>query len=267
MKKNFRSTFLPKLQILIITAVVAFGTCERALAYLDYGGCKTCHGDFRGPVSPKGIVFPSGNKHEMHRATTSMDADCNLCHKGSSRTPVYIASSNGTTANSGIGCIGCHEAAGLRAHHVASGVAECYDCHDPAASPPETVNPPYYGTIDTRVKNAANTILAANTNENWSVGDFIGLDNDGNNLYDLADYAVGPLKAVGVVKEGANVRISWLTAGGRKEVVQAAGSPSGAFTNVGGAVTVSGVGTATTNVLDLNAATNVTRYYRIKSVP
>ena len=54
------------------------------------------------------------------------------------------------------------------------------------------MSPPYYGTAYTKARNPGNTVLAANTNENWSVGDFLGTDNDGNNLYDLADYDIGP---------------------------------------------------------------------------
>ncbi len=38
----------------------------------------------------------------MHRASTSMATACTLCHTGSSRTPVYIATSNGTANNPGI---------------------------------------------------------------------------------------------------------------------------------------------------------------------
>ena len=65
-----------------------------------------------------------------------------------------------------------------------NGVTVCLDCHNPETSDPENVDPPYYSgvwTSLTRVRNAGNTLFAANTNENWSVGDFVGLDNDGNN--------------------------------------------------------------------------------------
>src|SRR5512146_2865623 len=101
-------------------------------AYSTYSdGCVDCHGDFRGPTSPKGTVFPSGQNHEMHRASTSMGTACNLCHYGTSRTPVYTWQSTGTANNTGLGCSGCHVGPGLRKHHAANGVADCYGCHDP----------------------------------------------------------------------------------------------------------------------------------------
>jgi len=249
--------------VAVLAIVLAAGFSQSAFGYADYSGCKACHGDFRGPTSPKGTTFPSGQNHEMHRASTSMATACNLCHSGSSRLPVYTGSSNGTANNPGLGCTGCHVASGLRAHHVINGVIECLDCHSAEVPPPENVSPPYYGTADTRVKNPGNPVQVANTNENWSIGNFLGLDNDGNNLYDLADYAVGPIPRLGAVREGANVRITWQTAGGRTETLQGAGSPSGPFTNVSPALVIPGVGLVTTNFLHIGGGTNGSRFYRL----
>ncbi len=240
--------------------------CPTTQAYQTYSGCASCHGDFRGPTSTKGTVFPSSQNHEMHRASGSMATACNLCHNGSSRTPVYIGSSTGTANNPGLGCAGCHVASGLRAHHNNNGIAECYDCHNPETPPAESVQPPYYGTADTKVKNPGNPVQVANTNENWSVGDFLGLDNDGNNLYDLADYAVGPNRLLSAVREGNNMRITWQTAGGRTETLQAAGTITGAFSDVGSARLIPGVGLVSTNYLEIGAATNKTRFYRLKGL-
>jgi hypothetical protein len=239
-------------------------------AYSTYGGgssgsCVDCHGDFRGSTSPQGTVFPSSQNHEMHRASTSMATACNLCHTGSSRTPVYISTSNGTANNTGLGCSGCHVGAGLRAHHVNNGVIVCLDCHDPETSVPENVKPPYYGTADTKVKNPGNTARVANTNENWSVGDFLGLDNDGNNLYDLADYAIGPYRLLGAVPEGNNFRITWLTAGGRANTLQAAPTPTGPFSNISSAINIPGVGLVTTNYVEVGGANRGARFYRLQS--
>ncbi|MGC3957108.1 MAG: hypothetical protein QM813_03820 [Verrucomicrobiota bacterium] len=254
---------LPGLAAILVLILFNLQTCP---AYTHYDGCLTCHGDFRGPTSTKGTVFPSNNNHEMHRASTSMGTACNLCHIGSSRTPVIIGASTGTANNPGLGCVGCHVSAGLREHHQASGVTECYDCHTPETPPAENVKPPYYGTADTKVKNPGNPAQVANTNENWSVGDFLGLDNDGNDLYDLADYAVGPYQITSVVPEGNNLRVTWLTAGGRTNQVQAANSVNGTYTNASLNVRIPGVGLVTTNYLDLGGATNPTRFYRLKSV-
>lgn len=252
------------LPFLFAVSLLWFGR-QQSYAYTNYDGCFTCHGDFRGPTTTKGTVFPSNNNHEMHRASTSMGTACNLCHIGSSRLPVIIGASTGTANNPGLGCSGCHVGAGLREHHFANGVIECYDCHTPETPAAETVKPPYYGTADTKVKNPGNPVQVANTNENWSVGDFLGLDNDGNDLYDLADYAVGPYQITSVIREGNNLRVTWLTAGGRTNQVQAAGIVSGSFTNVGTNLRIPGVGLVTTNYLDLGGATNPARFYRLKS--
>lgn len=40
------------------------------------------------------------------------------------------------------------------------------------------MKPPYYGTVNTKAKDSSNTVQVANTNENWSAWDFMGLDND-----------------------------------------------------------------------------------------
>lgn len=237
-------------------------------AYLDYSGCASCHGDFLGSTSTKGTVFPSNNNHEMHRNASNMATACNLCHTGDSNTrvPTFIKTSNGTANNPGIGCSGCHVAAGLQLHHINNGVSECLDCHTLEAAPAETVKPPYYDTVDTKAKNPGNTVLTANTNENWSVGDFLGLDNDGNTLYDLADYAVGPYRLISATREGNNLRVTWLTAGGRTNTVQAAGAVAGTYTNLSAALPIPGVGLVTTNYLDIGGATNTTRFYRLHAV-
>jgi hypothetical protein len=250
--------------------------CHTSQAYTNYTGCATCHGDFRGPTSTKGTVFPGGKNHDMHRLTSSfpnnMATACNLCHINTSHIPVIIGKSLGTANNPGIGCTGCHVAEGLRKHHNANGVTECYDCHDPnEVSAPENVKPPYYGTVDTRANNPGNTVLAANTNENWSVGDFIGLDNDGNNLYDLADYAVGPFKVLSLTPAGNNMSVKWLTAAGRTNWLQAAGTVAGTYANVSPAIAITNVGNVglvTNTYVEVGGATNAARFYQIKgSIP
>ena len=41
---------------------------HEAEAYERYNdGCQNCHGSFTGSTSPKGSVFPSDDKHTMHR--------------------------------------------------------------------------------------------------------------------------------------------------------------------------------------------------------
>lgn len=220
--------------LIIVTA------CDRGLAYERYrvnnsgGNCADCHGKFTEATSTKGTIFPGGSKHEMHQDNGQMNTACALCHtSGDNRNP-FIGSSTGTANNAGVGCSGCHVGPGLRRHHRANGIDLCGDCHntDPAIPPAENVKPPYYGTPDTLANNPCNGVAAAKTNETWSIGDFLGLDNDGNDLYDLADGACGTLRIVRIGLEGNNVRIVWDSSAGRTNVVQASRVVTGTYTNV-----------------------------------
>ncbi|HWH70108.1 MAG TPA: hypothetical protein VNT26_12035, partial [Candidatus Sulfotelmatobacter sp.] len=273
---HFMNTSLPLPALasaLLISAGLLLGP-NSSLAYPRYrdpatgaGNCSTCHGAFTDSTSPKGTVFPSASKHEMHRAGTSMATACNLCHSsGDNRNP-FTGSSAGTASNPGLGCSGCHVGAGLRAHHAANGVTECLDCHGTETSVPENVKPPYYGTADTKANNPANLVPVANTNENWSVGDFIGLDNDGNNLYDAADLACNPYQILSTAREGNNLRITWRTGGGRTDAVQAAAQVNGTFTNLNSKLSIPGVGVVTTNYVEVGGATNKARFYRVRLAP
>ena len=254
-----------------------------ANAYQRYNsGCQTCHGSFTGSTSPKGTVFPSGNKHEMHRSSNAMGTACNLCHRSDDGRNPYLSSSDGTATNSGLGCTGCHNAAGLRAHHASNGVSVCAGCHGAGSPPAENDKPAYYGTQDTRANNSCNSIAQANLNENWTIGDFLGLDNDGDDLYDASDpncqtvpvaptiSTVSPLTSgtVGTAYSrtfaatGGTTPYSWsVTAGSSLPAgltLSAAGVLSGTPTTAGTfnfSVTVSGGGTASKSfALTINAA-------------
>lgn len=262
-----RTNLVPTIRI-ALPVVVGFLVLAvwRSPAYERYSDCSSCHGNFTGSTSPQGTIFPSGDKHRMHRDSANMGTACNLCHRSDDNDNPFIGSSDGTANNPGIGCNGCHEATGLRKHHVITGADDCYGCHDAATPPAENAKPAYYGTVDTKAKNPGNEVQVANTNENWSIGDFMGLDNDGNNHYDLADYAVGPYRLLSANREGNNLRLTWLTAGGRTNQVQAAGSPAGTFTNVGSSLRIPGVGLVTTNYLEIGGATNHARFYKLNAV-
>jgi hypothetical protein len=172
-----------------LAIAVLVGWLPLAEAYERYnGGCQNCHGAFTDSTSTKGSVFPGGNKHDMHNDNSAMDAACDLCHtQGDDRDP-FIGSSDGTNDNPGVGCNGCHNAPGLRAHHAVNSVTNCMICHPSDPTPPaENQIPTYYGTADSNVDNPCNTVAQADLNENWTVGDFIGLDNDGDGLYDADD--------------------------------------------------------------------------------
>jgi len=259
----------------LVAVLVALLAPNSALAYNRYndpdGGCAPCHGKFTDNKSTKtpATVFPTGGKHGMHRNNTAMNTDCRLCHSGGDGNNPFIGSSDGIGVVQGLGCTGCHEASGLRAHHIKNQVGvNCYDCHDPAAPPAEGVNPPYYGTAYTKANNSCNDKLASNTNENWSIGDFLGLDNDGDNLYDQADFDCGPpYRLISAVPEGANVRITWETVGGRVDAVQASSSVGGSYSDLSGAISIPGVGPVVTNFLEAGGDGNAERFYRIRYVP
>jgi hypothetical protein len=178
-------------------AVVLIGiNVQSALAYPRYtDGCQTCHGDFDDATSPKGTVFPSGSKHEMHRGAQNMNADCGLCHIQQGDSPL-MGESAGTANNPGVGCVGCHgrdyggaigdSGVGLRAHHFINNVTVCAGCHPSDPVPlPEDILPTYYGTPDSNVDDPCNQ--GPGFLENWSIGDTEGTDNDGDNLYDQND--------------------------------------------------------------------------------
>jgi hypothetical protein len=197
-----------------------------------------------------------------------MNTDCDLCHTtGDSRNP-FLDSSDGTTDTLGLGCSGCHVPEGLRAHHIINGI-NCAGCHPNDAAPdPENVAPPYYGSVDTLVDNPCNDALVSNTNENWSVGDFLGSDNDGDGLYDIADFDCGPpYQLVSITREGDNIRLTWETTGGRSDAIQAATTVDGAYSDIGVTITNPGVGPLVTNLLDVGGAAGGTRFYRVRNVP
>lgn len=255
----------------LVTAFLSILFAFPALAYERYNsGCATCHGNFTGSTSTKvpPTVFPNGDKHRMHRNASNMGTDCRLCHTTGDGDDPFTGSSDGIPGVlTGLGCTGCHNAAGLRAHHVANG-GGCYTggCHSAEPAPAENVVPPYYGSTYTKANNPCNDVLLANTNENWSVGDFVGLDNDGDDLYDQADFDCGPAyHLLSAVREGNDVRLSWETVGGRVDVVQASANVGGGYTDRSLFITNPGVGPKVTNYLDIGGATNSARFYRIRN--
>ena len=198
--------------VLCLLALVALAFwVPSADAYPDYTGCGACHGDFRASNYVSLMDGQSwGNLHDLHR-TTMLGGDCNVCHSGASRKPVYIASSAGGTGLQAISCMGCHGrsqdaghddtsgglGAGLRQHHTRAGQTDCQGCHSdatPANYTPvgENVKPPYYATPGTGHPNMPTDPCNANptaTGKETFAGSLLGLDNDGNDLYDLADPA------------------------------------------------------------------------------
>jgi hypothetical protein len=163
------------------------------------GWCANCHSDFNDGFSPKGSIFFGDSKHLMHRASSQMNTDCSLCHyDGDGNNPdLNFSDSDGFDGGPGVGCLGCHGrdygdpfgtlGVGLREHHREIGVATCgaTSCHASDPEPlPENVAPPYYGSFMTRAWSACNTF----SGEDFTLDAAgIGLDNDGDLLYDEDD--------------------------------------------------------------------------------
>ncbi|MCU0787384.1 MAG: hypothetical protein MUC91_04225 [Verrucomicrobia bacterium] len=127
------------------------------------------------------------------------------------------------------------------------------------------MNPPYYGTAYTKASNPCNDIQATNTGENWSIGDFVGLDNDGDNLFDQADFDCGPpYRLLSAAREGANLRVRWETVGGRVDAVQASANVGAGYVDVGTLITNTGVGLKTNEYVEVGGAVSDARFYRIR---
>ncbi len=171
------------------------------------GYCADCHGRFRGGGYVSKVDGQTWNLslHDTHR-NSMLNGDCETCHF-SSRFPTYIGSSQGGTGLPAYGCAGCHGrtedgitpgttegfGAGLRQRHWRGGVTTCVSCHtdsNPAnkTPAPEKVKPPYYASPGTNHPAMPSDPCNAGPafNENFAAST-LGLDNDGNGLFDAND--------------------------------------------------------------------------------
>ncbi|MBI5056440.1 MAG: putative metal-binding motif-containing protein [Nitrospirae bacterium] len=165
--------------------------------------CAQCHGDYRtAPYNSQSDGQSwGGNLHDIHRYNM-LSSNCEACHSGSSRYPVFIGTSAGGKGLAPVSCLGCHgrdedntnastSGAGLRQHHYRAGETGCLDCHrdsNPANYKPvgENVLPPYYFTPDTSHPNKPSDSCNQSGEENFA-GSANGLDNDGDGMYDGSD--------------------------------------------------------------------------------
>lgn len=197
----------------------------------SFGNCKACHGHFRAEeylalsdgryweeiytsIGESEPHIESG-LHDTHRHVM-LDRDglfprtCRVCHpfgEGPNRFYPVKTNSSATTDFEPLGCVGCHgraedhEAqgfpspggygAGLRAHHVTSGIKECMTCHwdaNPAnyTPVPESVDPPHYFTPDNEFPNKPTNACNPHGEEDYAASSE-GLDNDGDGYYDNQD--------------------------------------------------------------------------------
>ena len=106
-------------------------------------------------------------------------------------------------------------------------------------------------------------------------------DPDGDGQNNMAEFLSGTdptngisvLRVTSAMRQGNDVFITWTTAGGHTNAVQAtAGDGNGGyatdFVDISGPVMISGVGDQATNYTDSGGATNIpSRYYRVRLVP
>jgi hypothetical protein len=97
-------------------------------------------------------------------------------------------------------------------------------------------------------------------------------DPDGDGQNNLAEFLAGtnPTNSVSafritaIAQEGDDVRVTWATAGGRTNVLQATRSLLGVYFNISPNIVIAGVGDVVTNHVDKGAATSATcRFYRV----
>jgi len=184
-------------------------------AYDTYTDCAGCHGSFRATTYSSLAAAKGANPawpgtslaiHNGHANSPTanppgmLNGNCNACHSGSSRTPVFMNFS-AAAAPFNQSCSGCHDGPGLRAHHVNSGAdGTCYDCHsDPAPDAENVLRPVFAATFGTTsgttgVNDACNPTATGFEGRLKDITT-VGLDNDGNLLYDQADPACAPVSA------------------------------------------------------------------------
>jgi hypothetical protein len=164
---------------LLLTPTLLLLYPATGMTYSRYNGtpgCDDCHPGFvnRGPLH-----------QAVHVGNQNMTNTCDLCHTSTGDNPQTNSSGGG------VGCSGCHDGPGLRAHHANAGAPadqwglRCSDCHGSDPQPvAESTVPQYYLRGDVNVKDPCSGSGAGS--EDYD-GDNKGLDNDGELVYDGND--------------------------------------------------------------------------------
>jgi hypothetical protein len=198
----------PKIRIgwVPLAFALVLGWAGLAAAYPTYDqGCNDCHGGFQeNPYRRLGADQNWGT--DLMSGHLNVISQCGVCHGASLFDPVALNSSNGPNGFT-ISCIGCHgrdeggevgvDGAGLREHHRDAGISTCANtsCHANDPAPPlvgEDVLPPYYD-LDLAVVSLTDPCNPGGMGEDYAgggssgVGNSVGLDNDGDGLYDEDD--------------------------------------------------------------------------------
>jgi autotransporter-associated beta strand protein len=147
----------------------------------------------------------------------------------------------------------------------------------------------YTYTINTNTPTQVNLVVLTPFQQ-WQINYFGSTNNpagaadadpDGDGMSNTNEFLAGTnptnslsaLRIIAVAGQTDDVTVTWTTAGGKTNAVQAtAGGPGGDYTNdytdISGLIILPGIGDATTNYLDVGGATNIpSRYYRIRLAP
>jgi len=188
---SYRSTLAIPFALLLVSAPAAFAYDAYRMSG-SASDCWECHPTFRS----------EGALHALHVGSSRMTNTCLLCHTVVEDVPRIWTSG----AAGGQGCRGCHGrdngsefgwGAGLRKHHANAGAPAdangqfCVDCHtadDPVPLGEDTL-PAYYMRADVNVSAPCETAIAVG-GEDYN-GDGLGLDNDGDLVYDANDSDCG----------------------------------------------------------------------------
>jgi len=100
-------------------------------------------------------------------------------------------------------------------------------------------------------------------------------DPDGDGLSNIQEFQLGtdphdassPYRITAITPEGANVRVTWTTVGGKTNFVQATSDPASNCADISGPIFIAGTTVTPTNYVDTGALTNFAlRFYRIRIV-
>lgn len=102
------------------------------------------------------------------------------------------------------------------------------------------------------------------------------MDSDGDGFSNSQEYLAGTnptnaasaFRILSVARENSNLRVTWSAVGGHTNIVQAASSLAGSYSDVSSNIVIPGTSSTTTNYLDIGAVTNSpARFYRVRLVP
>ena len=206
-----RQKFLLVFSVSLFSALLIGAGTAQAYSMYSQNNCDRCHGDF---LDDPYVSLSDGQSwedslHSVHQFMVNFD--CATCHTGGrGGGSVLIRTSDGGTGLDPIGCVGCHGraeddasspsnggyGAGLRQHHNGAGAAICGSCHSDNGPSDDDVDesflPPYYA--DSAGSDSAHPNIPSDPCNPGGIGEdyagsTLGLDNDGNGVYDDSDDA------------------------------------------------------------------------------